>query len=72
MYVELTASAPKEATPYPIPVEAPELSERNHLSYAVQWFLFSACAIAGWVLAVRKSGPRGSATAAASRTPAES
>ena len=55
MYVELTASEPAEATPYPVPVEAPELSERNHLSYAVQWFLFSACAAAGWMLAIRKS-----------------
>jgi surfeit locus 1 family protein len=55
MYVELTASQPAEATPYPVPVEEPELGERNHLSYAVQWFIFSAFAIAGWALAVRKS-----------------
>jgi cytochrome oxidase assembly protein ShyY1 len=55
MYVELTASEPAEATPYPVPVEQPELSERNHLSYAVQWFLFSGCVIAGWLLAIRKS-----------------
>ena len=55
MYVELTASDPAEVTPYPVAVEAPELSERNHLSYAVQWFIFSLCAIVGWVFAVRKS-----------------
>jgi surfeit locus 1 family protein len=55
MYVELTASDPAEVTPYPVVVEAPELGERNHLSYAVQWFIFSLCAIAGWVFAVRKS-----------------
>jgi cytochrome oxidase assembly protein ShyY1 len=66
MYVELTASDPVEPTPAPIPVEEPELTERNHLSYAVQWFIFSACAIAGWVLAVRKSA-RQAARSAVSR-----
>jgi surfeit locus 1 family protein len=40
---------------YPQPVAAPELSEKNHLSYAGQWFIFAACAVIGWVLAVRKS-----------------
>ena len=55
MYVELTASTPPEGTPYPAVVEEPELTERNHLSYAVQWCIFSVCAIAGWVSAVRKS-----------------
>lgn len=54
-YVELTTSAPAEAGPYPIPPSAPELTERNHLSYAVQWFIFAACVVVGWVLAVRHS-----------------
>ena len=31
------------------------MSEGPHLSYAVQWFIFSACVPVGWVLAVRKS-----------------
>lgn len=57
MYVELTASRPAESTPYPIPVQPPELGERNHLSYAMQWFIFAVCAVVGWVFAVRKSTP---------------
>jgi cytochrome oxidase assembly protein ShyY1 len=55
MYVELTESSPAEAGPYPIPVALPELSEGPHLSYAVQWFIFSLCVAVGWVLAVRHS-----------------
>lgn len=55
MYVELVTSTPAEATPYPQPVLLPELTEGPHLSYAVQWFIFSAAVVVGWVLAVRKS-----------------
>ena len=55
MYVELTASDPHEAGPYPTPVGAPELTAGPHLSYAAQWFIFSVLAITGWVFAVRKS-----------------
>jgi len=38
-----------------VPVLAPELTSGSHLSYAVQWFIFSLCAVVGWVFAVRKS-----------------
>lgn len=55
MYIELTASTPTEATPYPAPVTPPELTDGPHLSYAVQWFIFSICVAVGWVLAVRRS-----------------
>jgi cytochrome oxidase assembly protein ShyY1 len=55
MYVELTGSRPAEPTPYPAPVTLPELTDGPHLSYAVQWFIFSIAVIVGWVLAVRKS-----------------
>ena len=44
-----------EATPYPAPVTLPELDDGPHLSYAIQWFTFSAAVVVGWVLAVRKS-----------------
>jgi cytochrome oxidase assembly protein ShyY1 len=37
------------------PIEPPELTNGPHLSYAIQWFVFSICAVAGWVLAVRRS-----------------
>jgi cytochrome oxidase assembly protein ShyY1 len=36
-------------------VSEPELTEANHLSYAFQWFIFAACVVVGWVLAVRRS-----------------
>ena len=37
------------------PVVKPELGEGPHLSYAVQWFIFTVCAAVGWVLAIRHS-----------------
>jgi cytochrome oxidase assembly protein ShyY1 len=37
------------------PVPAPELSQGSHLSYAIQWLIFSACVAVGWVFAVRRS-----------------
>ncbi|HEY5664067.1 MAG TPA: SURF1 family protein [Ilumatobacter sp.] len=55
MYVDLTVSDPPEPVGGPVPVALPELTEGNHLSYAVQWFIFSIAVVAGWVLAVRRS-----------------
>lgn len=55
MYLELVRSEPAEVGPFPEPVAEPELDEGNHLSYTVQWFVFSALAVVGWVLAVRRS-----------------
>ncbi|MFM8483032.1 MAG: hypothetical protein ACKOBT_06775, partial [Actinomycetota bacterium] len=37
------------------PVAAPELSDGPHLSYAIQWLIFAAAVVIGWVLAVRRS-----------------
>jgi surfeit locus 1 family protein len=37
-----------------LPVPPPELSEGPHLSYAVQWFIFSAIAVIGYPLALRR------------------
>ena len=50
------------------PVPDPELSEGPHLSYSVQWFIFSLCAIVGWFFAVRRSA----LTASGRRTPKRS
>lgn len=55
MYVDVYESFPAEADPQPQPVIAPELTEGNHLSYAMQWFTFSIAVAVGWVLAVRRS-----------------
>ncbi len=54
MYLELLESAPGEPAGI-TPVAFPELSEGPHLSYAVQWAIFSISVAVGWVLAVRKS-----------------
>jgi cytochrome oxidase assembly protein ShyY1 len=50
MYIEQLNSAPPLQ-----PIVAPTLDEGPHLSYTIQWFVFSACVIVGWVLAVRRS-----------------
>jgi len=55
MYVDLIESTPPELDGLPEPVRAPGLGEGNHLSYAVQWFIFSTAVAVGWALAVRRS-----------------
>ena len=54
MYVEQLESAPPDAKSLE-PIVAPTLDEGPHLSYTFQWFIFTACVIVGWVLAVRRS-----------------
>jgi cytochrome oxidase assembly protein ShyY1 len=54
MYVEQLESAPADAASLQ-PIVAPTLDEGPHLSYTIQWFIFSGCVIVGWVLAVRRS-----------------
>lgn len=36
-------------------VAPPSLSEGSHLSYAIQWLIFAACVVIGWILAMRRS-----------------
>lgn len=55
VYLDLTVSDPPETGGLPEPVISPDLSEGNHLSYAIQWFIFSIAVAAGWMLAVKKS-----------------
>ncbi len=55
VYIDLQTSDPPEAAGLPEPVPRPPLGEGPHLSYAVQWFIFSICVAIGWVLAVRRS-----------------
>ena len=57
MYVELLDSNPRDSVKLS-KIASPVLSNGTHLSYAVQWFFFSACAIAGWLLAVRREVKR--------------
>jgi len=44
------------------PIAPPELSEGPHLSYAIQWIIFSVCVVVGWVIAVRRSIRRARST----------
>ena len=55
VYLDLIASDPPTDGLYPAPVPPPELDEGPHLSYAIQWFIFSVAVVVGWVLAVRRS-----------------
>ncbi|HEY7627890.1 MAG TPA: SURF1 family protein [Ilumatobacteraceae bacterium] len=54
MYVEQLEAEPADATTLQ-PIVPPSLDEGPHLSYTIQWFIFSACVVVGWVLAVRRS-----------------
>lgn len=55
-FVQLTALSPKvsggSATVSPVPL--PEPDEGPHLSYAIQWFIFTAIAIGGYPLILRR------------------
>ncbi len=55
VYLDLIESDPATDGNYPAPIPPPELDEGPHLSYAIQWFIFSAAVVVGWVLAVRRS-----------------
>jgi cytochrome oxidase assembly protein ShyY1 len=54
MYIEQLESTPGD-DPSLQPIVAPTLDNGPHLSYTIQWFIFSVCVIVGWVLAVRRS-----------------
>ncbi len=55
MYVDLISSQPAAGPGDPEPIPRPELGSGPHLSYAIQWFIFSFAVAVGWVLAVRRS-----------------
>jgi cytochrome oxidase assembly protein ShyY1 len=55
IYLDLIDANPAIGPGDPTPVPPPTLDEGPHLSYAAQWFIFAACVLIGWVLAVRRS-----------------
>jgi surfeit locus 1 family protein len=55
VWVQLTKSSPAQAGPQPELLAEPTLDEGPHLSYAVQWFIFSTIAIVGYPLILRRS-----------------
>lgn len=55
VYLDFIASDPASPTP-PAPVPAPNLTGGPpHVSYTVQWIIFSLAVVAGWVLAIRRT-----------------
>ena len=52
IYVQLATETPDDGDDLPDPATMPVLDEGPHLSYAVQWYFFSLCAVAGWVTVV--------------------
>jgi cytochrome oxidase assembly protein ShyY1 len=54
-YLQLTAQDPAHSGDYPIVLPAPHLDNGPHLSYAIQWFSFTAIVLIGWPTLVRRS-----------------
>jgi cytochrome oxidase assembly protein ShyY1 len=54
VYVDVLDSDPADA-PELSRIAEPELTLGPHLSYAVQWFVFSAFAVVAWFFIVRRS-----------------
>jgi surfeit locus 1 family protein len=53
-WLALEEQRPAPTSALPVPVDAPELGEGPHLSYAVQWFVFSAIGVVGYPLILRR------------------
>lgn len=53
-WVQLEREVPRPDGRVPRPLPAPELTEGPHLSYAIQWFIFSSIAVIGYPLIVRR------------------
>lgn len=57
-YVQLLPEQNADNNAYPIALDQPELTERNHLSYAMQWLIFGIIAIITWVVICVKSSKK--------------
>jgi cytochrome oxidase assembly protein ShyY1 len=53
-YLQALKESPASNTQWPSFASMPVLDEGSHLSYAVQWFFFSATALTAWVFVVRR------------------
>ena len=57
VWLQLEAQDPPPG-PQPTPVEPPELTEGPHLAYAFQWFTFTAIALVGYPMILRRRARR--------------
>jgi cytochrome oxidase assembly protein ShyY1 len=55
LYLQLGSQSPAPTGELPVVLPEPEQGEGNHLSYAVQWFLFAAIGAGGWPLLLRST-----------------
>lgn len=55
LVVQLTELAPPLADGQPFPQEPPDISLGPHLSYAIQWFVFTAMLVTMWPLLIRRA-----------------
>jgi cytochrome oxidase assembly protein ShyY1 len=53
-YLQVTAQIPSQSGDYPIVLPLPHLDNGPHLSYAIQWFSFTAIGLVGWPLLLRR------------------
>jgi surfeit locus 1 family protein len=53
--LQLSAQQPPQTGDVPVKLEPPVLDDGPHFSYAVQWFTFSAIAVVGYPLILRRS-----------------
>lgn len=53
--LEYAKSSNADPSGLPARIADPELSNGPHLSYAIQWILFSCCALAAWFMLVRRA-----------------
>jgi surfeit locus 1 family protein len=58
-YVQVGDQSPKQPGDFPRPLPAPELDEGPHLSYAIQWFIFSTIAVVGYPMILRRRARQG-------------
>ena len=55
VWIRLRAQSPPQPDGLPVPVPDPDLGEGPHLSYAFQWFFFSAGAVVVYGLILRRA-----------------
>lgn len=69
-FVQLDASRPAQDGLTTLPL--PDIDESRNISYAIQWLLFAAVAIAGWYYFLRREAREDAATAATQTEVSES